>query len=231
MGYLERVFRATEEENRRAILAALPAGTGGALLDVGTHDGAFTQRVADRVGAERVAGIELMEDHAARAAARGFEISRADLEQALPFPNGSFDLVHANQVIEHVRATDVMLREIRRVLRPGGLACLSTNNLASWHNVLSLALGYQPPPMHVSDEEIVGNPLNPEDGQPHADRGQSHVRLFTARALVELCERRGLRPERTLPVGYYPLPPTLARLAVRVDPRHGAFVTVMARRE
>ena len=44
------------------------------------------------------------------------------------------------------------------MLAPGGLACLSTNNLASWHNIVSLGLGYQPTPMHVSEKVVVGNP-------------------------------------------------------------------------
>ena len=77
------------------------------------------------------------------------------------------------KVIEHLRRTDTLLSELRRVLEPGGLACISTNNLSSWHNVVSLTVGYQPMPMHVSDELIVGNPLNPERGVPH-EPGRVH---------------------------------------------------------
>ena len=51
VGYLYRVFRATEEENRRAILAALEPRAGARLLDLGTHAGDFTMRVAERLGA------------------------------------------------------------------------------------------------------------------------------------------------------------------------------------
>ena len=224
MGYLERVFRASEEENRRIILTELPHRRGGSLLDLGTHDGSFTARVAERVGAQRVVGIELMEDHASVARSRGVDVRVADLDRGLPFDDGEFDLVHANQVIEHVRRTDSFLRELRRVLAPEGLACISTNNLASWHNVVSLALGFQPTPMHVSDEVIVGNPLNPEHFLPHRNLGQTHLRLFTARALKELCAHHGLETLRIRTVGYYPLPPRLARAALRVDPAHGAFL-------
>ena len=202
VGYLYRVFRATEEENRRAILAALEPRTGARLLDLGTSRGDFTMRVAGRLGAA----------------------SGADLDDGLPFEDGAFDVVHANQVIEHVRRTDTFLRETRRVLAPDGLACISTNNLSSWHNVFSLALGYQPMPMHVSDETILGNPLNPLDGRPHADRGRTHLRLFTARALIELCARHGLEAVSLRTAGYYPLPPPVARVAGRVDPTHAAFL-------
>ena len=218
------MFRATEEENRRAILSALEPRAGVRLLDLGTDDGKFTVRVAERLGAASVSGVELIEEHAAVARGRGIDVRRADLDQGLPFDDGAFDVVHANQVIEHVRRTDTFLRETRRVLAPGGLACISTNNLSSWHNVFCLALGLQPMPMHVSDETILGNPLNPLDGRPHADIGRTHLRLFTGRALTELCGRHGLEVLSLRSAGYYPLPPLVARPAARLDPTHGAFL-------
>lgn len=223
-GYLARVFRATEEENRRQILRALPKGHGGRLLDVGLHTGEFTLRVAERLGAREVHGVELIEEHAAAARRRGIEVEVADIENGLPFPDETFDVVHANQVIEHLRNTDLLVAEIRRVLRPGGIACISTNNLSSWHNIGSLVLGYQPFPMHVSDARILGNPLNPEDGQAHVDGGRVHVRVFTGRALAELCAHHGLSPDQIRSAGYYPLPPALGRIAARMDRRHGAFL-------
>lgn len=229
MGYLSRVFHASEEANRKAILSALPARRGGELLDLGTHRGDFTLRVAKRLGADRVAGVELIERHAAVARQRGLDVTVGDLDEGVPFASESFDVVHANQVLEHVRRTDVFMREVRRVLRPSGLACISTNNLSSWHNVLSLGLGMQPMPMHVSDEIIVGNPLNPEHRWGHRDAGRTHLRLFTARALGELAGYHGLALESLTTVGYYPLPPLVARLAARVDPLHGAFVVGLFR--
>jgi SAM-dependent methyltransferase len=229
MGYLSRVFHASEEANRRAILDSIPVASGGALLDLGTHRGDFTARLADHVRAERVAGVELIQRHADVACSRGIDVAVADLDEGIPYPSESFDVVHANQVIEHVRRTDVLLREIRRVLKPHGLACISTNNLSSWHNVVSLGLGMQPMPMHVSDEIIVGNPLNPEHRWGHRDLGRTHLRLFTARALAELAAHHGLAVEQVRTVGYYPLPPLLARVATRVDPLHGAFLVGLFR--
>jgi SAM-dependent methyltransferase len=224
VGYLYRVFRATEEENRRAILAMLEPSAGARLLDLGTHRGDFTLRVAERLGAGSVCGVELLEEHAAVARGRGIDVRHGDLDEGLPFEDEAFDAVHANQVIEHVRRTDTFLREIRRVLAPSGLACISTNNLSSWHNVASLVFGLQPMPMHVSDETIVGNPLNPLDGRPHTDIGRTHQRLFTGRALVELSALHGLELVSLRSAGYYPLPPLVGRPAARIDPTHSAFL-------
>lgn len=225
MGYLARLFAATEEQNRRAILSLLPAGRGGELLDVGSSDGSFTVRVAERLGASRTSGVELIDDHAAAARSRGVDAVVANVDDGLPFDDGRFSTVHANQVIEHLAYTDRFLSEVRRVLAPGGLACISTNNLSSWHNVVSLALGWQPMPSHASDELIAGNPLNPERGRPHADAGRVHLRLFTRRALAEVCAHHGLRAVSLRGAGYYPLPPALATHASRIDPVHAAYVT------
>jgi methionine biosynthesis protein MetW len=229
-GPLSRIFLATEEVNRRAVLRALPARAGGTLLDIGTYDGEFTQRVAERVGATAAVGLELIPQHVEQTRARGITVVEGDVEDGLPFDDETFDVVSANQVIEHVRSTDRFLSELRRVLKPDGVACVSTNNLSSWHNVVSLVLGFQPPPQHVSDELIVGNPINPAQGMPHEDHGQAHLRLFTARALSELADHHGLEVVRVRGTGYYPLPPPLARVAAAIDRRHAAFLVTTLRR-
>jgi len=221
--YLFRVFRASERLNREEILGLLERRPGGALLDCGCGDGAFTAELAARSEA-RPHGIEAVPARARAAIARGVRAAVADLNAPFPFAAASFHVVHANQVIEHLRSTDHFLREVRRVLRPDGVALLSTNNLASWHNVVSLALGFQPPPAHVSSEVLVGNPLDPLHGQTIDHPEDSHLRLFSGRALAELCRHHGLRVETLKTVAYYPLPPRLARWATRLDRRHGAFL-------
>jgi SAM-dependent methyltransferase len=224
MDYLKRVFKDTEEVNRLAILAAARLRPGATLVDLGCGTGEFTERVAATVGAGRVIGVELIEPLAAAAEERGIEVRRADLAERLPFEDGGVDVVHSNQVIEHLPGTDRFMKEIRRVLAPDGYAIVSTNNLASLHNIASLVAGYQPTPCHVSDERVgVGNPLNAYAGAPGA-AGQMHLRLFTGRALAELAELHGLRVELQRTAGFYPLPPRAADLATRVAPRWGAFL-------
>lgn len=200
------------------------------VLDLGCYDGTYTARLAVEAQARETVGVELLAGPAARARAQGIEVTEADLEGPIPLPDGTFDLVHANQVIEHVRHTDGLLREMYRLTRPGGTALVCTNNLASWHNIFSLGLGYQPLPSHVSDEVHVGNPLNPMRGRPHEAAGLSHLRIFTGRALHELAERVGFEVLERGVIGYYPFPRRLARHAASADSRHAAFLLGVYRR-
>jgi SAM-dependent methyltransferase len=224
VGRLERIFRATEDENRRVILSAMPRRPGAVLLDLGCGDGGWTLQVAGSVGAARVLGVEFIEDFARAARHAGVEVVAGDLSERLPIDDASVDVVHSNQVIEHLPRTDLFMREIARVLKPGGYAVVSTNNLSSWHNIVSLTLGWQPTPCHVSDEVIVGNPGNFVEGMESYAPGQTHLRVFTGRALAGLAAHHGLRVEAQLGAGYYPLPPRAAAPLARLDPRHAAFL-------
>jgi len=96
MEYLKRVFKETEESNRRAILDAAQPRRGATLVDLGCGGGEFTERVAAAVGAGRVIGVELIEELATAAERRGIQVRRADLADRLPFDDGSVDVVHSN---------------------------------------------------------------------------------------------------------------------------------------
>lgn len=225
MSYLGRVFEASEDENREAIRREVRRrGPFRSVLDLGCEDGRHTVPLGEAAQAERVLGVELLPHLAEQARGRGIEVVEADLEDPLPLPDGSFDLVHANQVIEHLKHTDTFLRECRRLCAPGGLVIISTNNLSSWHNIFTLLLGWQPMPNHVSDEVHVGNPMNLRAGRPHRDLGQTHLRIFTGRALVELADYHGLETVALKTSGYYPLMPRPARVMARLDRRHAAFL-------
>lgn len=88
------------------------------LLDVGCGDGHF----ATMVFAEPVeAGIDSDPGRVAEAARRGcYRACILANGGRLPFANGSFASVMSNCVLEHIPDVDAVLREVARVLRPGG---------------------------------------------------------------------------------------------------------------
>jgi SAM-dependent methyltransferase len=224
---LSEVFEASEDENKRVILELVAQGPARRrVLDIGCFNGAFTVDLGRAARGSELTGVEWLPHHAAAARLLGLRVVECDVNELLPFEDASFDLVHANQLIEHVRGTDRLLREMRRVCAPDGRIVIATNNLSSWHNVGALALGLQPLPSHVSDEVHVGNPLDPRRGLHHADIGQTHLRVFTTRALRELAAVHGLRVTATRLNGWYPLPPRAARVMARIDPVHAAFIVL-----
>jgi methionine biosynthesis protein MetW len=229
MGYLKRLFLQTGLANKAEILNTLESRPGGHLLDCGCGNGEFTARVARRAHVSESYGIECVDQRIEEANERGIIVTKADLNEPFPYQDGFFDIVHANQIIEHLINTDLFLREIKRVLRPDGYAILSTNNLASWHNVFSLALGMQPMPMHVSNEALVGNIFDPRRGERHPFEGDAHLRILSHRAMRELCLYHGFEIDGLKTAGYYPLPPGLARLACKIDSVHGVYLIAKLR--
>lgn len=196
------------------------------MLDLGCDAGGRTKWIAELIGAREVHGIEIAPHRAETAASRGVQVTLGDLSERFPYDDESFDIVVSNQVIEHVVDTDNFVREAFRVVRRGGLAVISTENLASWHNVGSLVLGWQPFSLtNISEAAMaVGNPLGVHRGETGEARG--HLRVFAYRGLVELFALHGFSVTGIRGAGYYPFSSTLAR----IDPRHAAFITIGGRR-
>lgn len=115
-----------------ATLAPLDLHPGQRVLEVGAGTGAFTLSLAERVApAGRIASIErqraMLRRQARRlgAAASGvIALHQADAH-ALPFADSSFDRALMVAVLPMLRDKQRALRELRRVLRPGGLLLVS----------------------------------------------------------------------------------------------------------
>jgi SAM-dependent methyltransferase len=230
---MSRLWADAESAYRRRILASLPVDASARLLDVGCDDGVWTEEVRARLGApaDHVFGIEIVPQRAELARARGFEVRLGDLEERWPFDDSSVDVVHANQVIEHVKRLDHFVEETTRVLVPGGLALVCTENLASWHNVGALILGFQPFSVtNVSSRGYLGNPLALHLGKPIAVEASQHIHVVTLTALRDLFATHGLVVERSWGAGYHPLSGKLATVGARFDPRHAHFIGLVVRR-
>lgn len=88
------------------------------LLDVGCGPGTITAGLAERVA--KVTAIDQSAEVLAQLDLPGVQVAVGDAH-ALDFPDDSFDVVHAHQVLQHVADPVAALREMRRVCRPGGI--------------------------------------------------------------------------------------------------------------
>ena len=224
------LYRQVEQKNREVILGMAEENPRAKLLDCGCSDGEFTNKLADKIGSRAVYGIEFVEEVAKRAEEKGITVYHSNLDKDFPIESDTFDVVMANQIIEHLYNSDLLVKEIYRVLKNGGYAIVSTPNLASFHNLIALLFGKQPFPAHVSTEAILGNSFDPKHGMKHGSKGEIHVRVFTYEALKELFEYYGFRVEKIVGVGYYPFPDRIASFLTRIDKRHAVYLTVKVRK-
>ena len=94
------------------------------VLDLGCGDGRLTAELdAGELTAADVSPVAL---ERARRRLPDARIVELEPDAVLPFDDGSFELVLCAETIEHVRDVQLLLSEIRRVLRPGGTLALTT---------------------------------------------------------------------------------------------------------
>ena len=109
----------------------------GRLLDVGCGYGYFLHTCRQR--GWQVAGVELGGVACARAREAGLEVFHGTLSQAR-YPDQSFDVVTFWNVFDHLAEPLAEAREVRRLLRPGGLVCIRVPN-AAFHRRAKALLG------------------------------------------------------------------------------------------
>lgn len=156
-----------------------PRFQGARLLEVGCAAGALLVNLAKERALD-VHGLEPDRVNAAVARERlGARIHVGTLESA-SYAEQSFDVVYADQVIEHVLDPVRFLAECRRVLSPGGLLLLATPNFAGL-SARVLGLGWK---------ELIP---------------REHIRMFTPRALHFYLEQADLRRVRVATQGLFPI--------------------------
>ncbi|UUN30223.1 class I SAM-dependent methyltransferase [Streptomyces sp. FIT100] len=118
------------------LLPELRRGTD--LLDVGCGPGTITADLAALVAPGTVTAVDasagILDEAREVAARRGADTIRfaiADVHR-LDFPDASFDVVHAHQVLQHVGDPVRALGEMRRVCRPGGTVAVRDSDYAAF---------------------------------------------------------------------------------------------------
>jgi SAM-dependent methyltransferase len=116
-------------------------GPGRRVLDLGCRYGALTKEYA---AGNEVVGVDVDREALAEAAKLGIETRWADVDEPLPFEDGSFDVVVAGELLEHVRDPGRLAGEAERLLRPGGTFVGSVPNAFRLKNRLRFLLGRKP---------------------------------------------------------------------------------------
>lgn len=207
-----------------------------AILDIGCGDGGKLFRYLN-YKPQQFCGVEASPEHKALAEKRGIKVAAFDLNQRWPYVDNSFDVVHCAYLIEHLHNSRLFAMETFRVLKPGGTAVITSENLCSFLNLGAMVLGYTPFTLANCCGWNLGNPLGlyPEKDFPEyvpidhpAFSGVSgHVRALSVPQARELFDKVGFNTESTS-IGLLPLPTLISRVIEPIFPRRGHFLMVRA---
>lgn len=171
-GYAANFRRWMAEE-----LRDLPAGA--PILEVGCGDGAFTTELARYSPFVTALDLSASQIEENRRRFPGISFAQHDVAEPLPFPDAAFDVAWCSEVLEHLFDPAFALREMHRVLRPGGRLLVTVPYHGGLKNVLIALFKW--------DEHFT--PSNP------------HLRFFTPRTLSRITRAAGFEDLRVKSCG------------------------------
>jgi 2-polyprenyl-3-methyl-5-hydroxy-6-metoxy-1,4-benzoquinol methylase len=173
------------------ILQDITLSKGMRVLDIGCAYGYFL-KLCDEVGCETY-GIDISKyaiNHAKKETKA--KLFLHDVNKGLPmFTNDFFDLVTMFDVIEHLTSPFLTLKELHRVLKPGGWLVITTPNLNSIERYLKKLFG--------------------KEKEWHGYYDKTHLYLFTPVSLNFLVERSGFKIVKT-ETPFHPLPEFIQKI-------------------
>jgi SAM-dependent methyltransferase len=122
----ELAIRSTHDFVLRVATEVSPPTSDTSVLDVGAGQGSLTLKLL-RAG-YRVQACDLVPE---QFAVPEVDCSKIDADGEFPYPDASFDLVCAVELVEHIQAHGRFFREVARVLKPGGKFLFTTPNILS----------------------------------------------------------------------------------------------------
>ena len=165
----EYELKQSEGSSHRVILEMTQGVPPARILDVGCSGGRLSELLRER--GHHVTGVDLFDN--AETTKRVDVFVLADLEKGIPEEvGGGFDLAIAADVLEHVRNSDLLLRQIGASLGPNGRVIISVPNFGHWYPRIRTVLG-------IFDYDQRGI------------LDKTHVRFFTRRSLLRMVKKNG----------------------------------------
>jgi SAM-dependent methyltransferase len=155
----------------------------GKLLDLAAGAG-YTSHVLQKMGFE----VTATEINPEQFLAAGVQVQAVDLNRGLPYPDASFSNILALEIIEHLEAPSRFVREIARVLQPGGTALISTPNITTLGSKLRFAFKHE-------FNHFYNRPDRLDD--PFDERSCGHISPMPLWLLHHFLQKAGLRPVKT----------------------------------
>jgi len=131
---LDRYSRARIEEYARIIKSYFPSG--GAVLDIGCYTAELFEILPD---AFKYTGIDFDDEAMRIAKAKGVCVHKLNFDQETLDIRDKFDAVILAEVLEHLKKPEVMLSQVKQLLKEGGIAVISLpNENTIYHRIMSL---------------------------------------------------------------------------------------------
>ncbi|MDF2956151.1 MAG: 2-polyprenyl-3-methyl-5-hydroxy-6-metoxy-1 [Candidatus Alkanophagales archaeon MCA70_species_2] len=177
--YWERggVIQGPQLEDKRAFIME-HVGRGKKVLDVGCGDGYVSSIL---VGDNEVFGLDIAESAIEEARRRGIKAVVSNLE-SIPFPDKSFDVILALDILEHLFDPIRVLREAGRVLKDDGILLVSVPNAANiYSRIIFLLTG------ELMDAAEISERRTPEF------LFSEHIRFFSANKIRKVLQLTGFK--------------------------------------
>lgn len=170
--------------NDETMLRLLPESYS-SVLDLGCGDGRFLSKIATRVPSARRTGVEIDMEQILKALCNGHQVLLADIDRGLDLlPDDSYDCAILSETLQVMRAPDRALEELLRI-SPTGI--VSFPNFGHWLVRLRMLFKGRMPRSRQIPYEWYNTP---------------NIHLCTLIDFLELCDKLGIKVERTICLAY-----------------------------